>query len=237
MDIEQSIIQFILKLLAYGGSGALVAYGLFKFLGKKWIENKFQKSLEDHKHKHDKEIQRLKCEIDSQLSRVTKIHEKEFEVLPQAWVKLDILLDSIRHFLLETHNILKLDKMSDSELEDFLSKSDLNDSAKQNIRNEDKENRKIWYFFAKSKKASDACLDFQDYIAKNAIFLSSDIKNKFEEAEITIRGVWAIREATEWSKERQKGMIEACNIITKKIPPITKEIEQLVQKRLCLDEA
>ena len=39
MDIEQSIIQFILKLRAYGGSGALVAYGLFKFLGKKWIEN------------------------------------------------------------------------------------------------------------------------------------------------------------------------------------------------------
>ena len=235
MDIEQSIIQFILKLLAYGGSGALVAYGLFKFLGKKWIENKFQKSLENHKHKHDEEIQRLKCEIDLQLSRVTKIHEKEFEVLPQAWVKLDNLSDLNRQFLRETYHIPELDQKPPSELEKFLSEHDCTESAKQRIcRAADKKSQ---YFHEKSKKFTDACLDFQDYIAKNAIFLSSDIKGKFKEAEITIRGVWAIREATENTQGRQEGIMKVCNIVTEKIPPIMDEIEQLVQKRLRFHEA
>lgn len=50
MDIEQVIIQFVGKLLAYGGAGALAAYGVFKFLGEKWIENKFAERLEQFKH-------------------------------------------------------------------------------------------------------------------------------------------------------------------------------------------
>lgn len=238
--MEEKIIE-LAGIVAIWLAKALVvvasAWGIFWFLGKKWIENKFQKSLEDHKHKHDEEIQRLKCEIDLQLSRVTKIHEKEFEVLPQAWVKLDTLLDLIRQFLRETYVIPKLNEMSNQELEDFLSKSDLENHSKHNIRNNDKKNRESWYFYEKSKKVTDACLDFQDYITKNAIFLSSDIKSKFKEAEITIRGVWAIRDATENSQQRQEGITKACDIVTKKIPSIMDDIEQLVQKRLHFHEA
>lgn len=213
------------------------AWGVFQFLGKKWIENKFQKSLQDHKHKHDEEIQRLKCEIDLQLSRVTKIHEKEFEVLPQAWVKLHTFLDLVCQFIRETHIIPELNEMSGPQLEDFLSKSDLENPAKQNIRSNGKKNRKSWYFDAKSKKAGDACLDFQDYITKNGIFLSSDIKTKFKEAEYTIRTAWATRNATEQSQDSCQGITDACKIVKKDIPPIMEEIEKLVQKRLCFHEA
>ena len=67
----------------------------FKLLASKWLENKFDKRLEDHKHKLENEREELKFKINSLLNRVTKIHEKEFEVLPIAWEKLDKLFDSV----------------------------------------------------------------------------------------------------------------------------------------------
>ena len=127
-------VEQMLKFLGELGVIVGIAFLFFRFLGKRWIENKFQKSLEDHKHKHDEEIQRLKCEIDLQLSRITKIHEKEFEVLPQAWTKLDNLLDLVRQFIRETHSIPNLNNKSSQELEEFLSKQDLSEDAKQNVR-------------------------------------------------------------------------------------------------------
>jgi hypothetical protein len=66
---------------------------------------------------------------------------------------------------------------------------------------------------------------------------SAEIPVTSSEAEMTIREAWAVRNVAEQSQERQKGITEACNIVTKKIPPIMKEIEQLVQKRLCFNEA
>jgi len=105
--MDDTILRFIGKAaLCLGGFAAIAAFawGIFRFFGEKWIENKFHKSLEDHRHKHDEEIARLKCEIDSQLSRVTKMHEKELEVLPEAWKRLVDLLDSVIEFLRETHS-------------------------------------------------------------------------------------------------------------------------------------
>ncbi|MBL4652322.1 MAG: hypothetical protein JKY53_05580 [Flavobacteriales bacterium] len=49
------------------------AYALFRFLSKKWIENKFSKSLEKFKHRQDIEINRLQLEIDTTLSGTLKI--------------------------------------------------------------------------------------------------------------------------------------------------------------------
>jgi len=210
------------------------AWGIWLFLGKKWIENKFQKSIEDHKHKHDEEIQRLKCEIDLQLSRVTKIHEKEFEVLPQAWEKLNNLLDLVRQFIRETYAI-SLDQYSASDLEKFLSKRELTKEEKQTIRASADKNS--CYFEVLSEKTSKASWDFQGYIDNNAIFLSPDIKSKFKEAEKTIRTAWAFRNTAGNSQEWREGITEACHITQKDIPPIMKEIEELVQKRLRFHEA
>jgi len=170
-----------------------------------------------------------------QLSRVTKIHEKEFEVLPQAWTKLDNLLDLVRQFIRETHSIPDLNNKSSQELEEFLSKQELSEDAKQNVRKHN--DKKLWYFHEKSEKVGNACLDFQDYITKNAIFLSSDLKSEFKKAEETIRTAWAIRNTAEESKDRNKGITEACQIIQEEITPIMEQIEELVQKRLLFLEA
>jgi hypothetical protein len=203
-----------------GGIGAFL-YLTFQFFVKKSLETWF-----------DKRLKKFEYKLNSLFNRVTKIHEKEFEVLPQAWAKLNILLDLICKFSTETPYIPELNQKNPSELEKFLSEHDLAEDAKQRICSAvDKKNQ---YFYENSKKAADACLDFQDYIAKNAIFLTSDIKDKFKEAEFTIRTVWAIIKN---SQGCQESITKAYDIVTEKIPSIMKEIEKLVQKRLHFYEA
>ena len=85
--METAILQFIGKVIAYGGGAAAVAHALFTFLGKKWIE-----------HKLNKELEQVRYRINTLFSRVTKIHEKEFEVLPEAWYKMQDALGRISHF-------------------------------------------------------------------------------------------------------------------------------------------
>jgi len=76
-------------MLAFGGGSAVIAYVVFQYIGKKWIENKFAERLDLLRHQHALELQRLRVEIDALLSGAIKLQEKEFLVLPDAWAKLD----------------------------------------------------------------------------------------------------------------------------------------------------
>lgn len=87
--MSEQILLFLGKIVAIGGPAAVIAFLLFRYLGKSWIESKFSERLEQFKHQQALEIQRLRIEIDSTLSGVLKIQEKEFETLPEAWGKLD----------------------------------------------------------------------------------------------------------------------------------------------------
>jgi hydrogenase maturation factor HypF (carbamoyltransferase family) len=219
----EEVFEFLGKIVAYGGGTVAIAYLTFTFLGKKTVETWFAKRLK-----------KFEYDLNALLNRVTKIHEKEFEVLPQAWEKLHDLLDSVNQFLRETHSI-SLKEKSASELESFLAKQDLTEKEKNTIR--EHKDKNFCYFHILSEKTAKDSWDFQGYIDKNAIFLSPDIESKFREAEETVRTAWAIRNTAGISDNRRHEIIEACRIIQNKIPPIMKEIEDLVKKRLRFYEA
>jgi hypothetical protein len=82
------VIRTILQMLAVGGGATVLAYGAFVWLGQRWLEQQFAKDLERFRHEQAKEIEHVRHEINSLFSRVSKIHEREFEVLPAAWQKL-----------------------------------------------------------------------------------------------------------------------------------------------------
>ena len=84
-----AVFRLVGEVVAYGGGAAAVAYLVFQFLGKSWIESKLAQRLEQHKHQQALEIQRLRVEIDAMLSGALKLQEREFATLPEAWAKLD----------------------------------------------------------------------------------------------------------------------------------------------------
>ena len=57
--MEEQIYNFLIKLLAYGGGSAAIAYLLFQHLGKSWLDNKFAQRLDELRHQQNIEVQRL----------------------------------------------------------------------------------------------------------------------------------------------------------------------------------
>ena len=85
---SENIYKFIVEVILAGGGGALVAYGIFTYFGRSWLDNKFSKGLENFKHQQNLQMEQYRFEINSLFNRISKIHEKEFEVLPELWFKL-----------------------------------------------------------------------------------------------------------------------------------------------------
>jgi hypothetical protein len=66
-----------------------IAYQMFKHLGSKWLDEKFETRLQKLKHDQEKEMANMQFEISKMFDRATKLHQAEFEVLPKVWDKLN----------------------------------------------------------------------------------------------------------------------------------------------------
>jgi len=128
--MNETIINFFTKMLVYGGGGAVIAYLIFQYLGTKWIENKFAERLDELKHQHALELQRLRIEIDSLLSGSLKLQELEFEFLPDAWQKLDEAHGLVSWLVSPMQEYPDLDRMNTQQLEEFLETTELSPSQK-----------------------------------------------------------------------------------------------------------
>lgn len=231
--MEQTIVIFIGKAVAYGFCGASAAYAIFRFLGKKWIENKFAERLETYKNKLQKELENTRYEINALFSRVTKIHEKEFEVLPEAWHKMHNALGSASQFVSYTRDYPDLNHMNSQALEEFLEKSPLHRFEKQELlQASDKisyyEKIKFWYDL---REVEEAFRDFHNYIIKNKIFLTPDLQERFTEIDNVMGSAILERKVGHEAKDREM-WVSAYEKIEKEVNPIIDVIEKLVQSRL-----
>jgi hypothetical protein len=87
--------QTATDVLALVGGGVAVvagtvalAYWLFKLFSEKWLTAKFDERLAAYKHHQQKELEQLRYTINSLMDRTIKLHQREFEILPEAWAKL-----------------------------------------------------------------------------------------------------------------------------------------------------
>jgi len=231
--MKQAILQFIGEVVAYGSAGGLVAYAIFTFLGKKWIESKFAERLETYKHKLDAELERTRYEINSLFSRVSKIREKEFEVLPEAWDKMHVALGRIADLVSLYHEYPDLNKMSRPALQEFLESSRLREFEKKELlETVDKMSYYVdkifWHDLGDVNKAFS---DFHNFILKNKIFLSLDLKEQFTKIDnIALSAIVQRKVGQEINDRKMWG--EAYMKTEKEIKPILEVVEKLVQNRL-----
>jgi hypothetical protein len=231
--MEQSILEFIVKIAAYGGGAAVIAYWVFTFLGKKWIEAKFADSLERSRHEHAKEIEHLRFEINSLLNRVTKLHQKEFEVVPEAWSKLNDALFRLRGFVSFFKQFPDLNQMTPEQLSDFLQKSPFSTWECEDLKNSGDLNKRyqqliFWHELADVRKLYG---EYHEYIQKNRIFMSIDLCEPFTKIDSIM---WDTL-VTRWTRqeiEDPKLWVEASRKMRGEVEPLLHEIERLVQQRL-----
>ncbi len=233
MITAEDVWKFLLQMLAYGGGAAAVAYLLFQYLGKTWIENKFAQRLDQLRHQQAMELQRLRVEIDSLLSGAIKLQEKEFSVLPEAWVKLDEAHGLVAWLVAPMQQYVDVDRMNSVQLEEFLARTEFTDSQKDEVRSSREKNRTyqeitFWYRLHKVRKAFG---ELQTFVARNGIFLSPELKDKFAKmAEILWSAIVSKEvgyEAKDWKMQS-----EGWKKIKEETEPLYKSIEADIQARL-----
>ncbi len=231
--MEQALLEFLGKVIAYGGGGAVVAFLIFRFLGQKWIESKFQERLDLLKHEHAKEIERLRLEINTLLSRVTKLHEREFTVVPEAWARLQEALWRLQVFVSVFQSYPDVERMPADRLEEFLESSKLLNSEKVQIR-ESREKNKTYQkiiFWHELREVRSLYSDFHRYLEKNCLFMPPDLRKAFSEIDDKMWDALQKREIGNQIDDFPK-WVEASRQMRDEISPGLKKLEETVQKKL-----
>jgi len=187
MDIDQ-ILKFLGQVVAYGGGGGAIAYLLFQYLGKNWIENKFSQRLEQLRHDQALELQKLRVEIDALLSGAIKLQEKEFEVLPQAWEKLYEAHDLVSWLVSPMQQYADVDRMNEKQLDEFLDGTEFTNTQKDEVKTSHTKGKTYQeiLFWHRLHKVKGVFGDLQKYVARNGIFFEPELKEKLSEISETL---------------------------------------------------
>lgn len=233
MGTVDIVLKWIGEAVIYGGGAVAIAFLTFKFLGQKWIENKFQERLDQLKHEQAKELQRLRIEIDSLVSGRLKLQQKEFDLLPEAWGKLDLAYGQVTALVSPFQQLANLDTLTPVQLEEFLESTQLLPSQKQEVRVA-REKMKTYDEIKMRYRLRDVKLaisEFHNFIARNGIFFPKTLKdnlNKISEL------LWAALTSKEVGMEAKdyKMQREGWDQIQKDARPIYVAVEQEIQARL-----
>jgi hypothetical protein len=221
------------QLITLAGGGAVVAYGLFRYLGSKWIENKFAERLEQLRHTQALELQRLRVEIDSLLSGAIKLQDKEFQTLPEAWVKLDEAFGQVSHLTAPFQQYPDLDRLNNAQLEEFLSGTTFTTTQKGEIRNAEKKTNKYQelIFRYRLSDVRKSIADLHNYVERNSIFMPPDLKKHFEKV---TNDLWSAMVSKEVGHDVQdwKMQGEGWDKVKKEVEPLRKNIEEMIYARL-----
>jgi hypothetical protein len=227
------VTKFVLQMIAYGGGSAAVAYLLFQWLGKTWIENKFAQRLDQLRHHQALELQRLRVEIDAMLSGALKLQEKEFAVLPEAWAKLDEAHGLVSWLVAPFQQYLDLSRMNSNQLDEFLDGIDFSVSQKKEIRTAHDKSKAYQdiVFWHRLHRVKNAFSDLQTYVARNGIFLPPELESKFK---VIAEMLWSAviskevgHEAKDWKMQR-----EGWDKIKAEAEPLYLDIKTHIQQRL-----
>ena len=227
------IFIFLGKLITIGGGLVGMAYLFFRFLGSKWIDSKFAKSLEEYKALQAKDLEETKSKISLLLSRKLKLHDKEFEVLPEVWGKLNDAKVALEQCVIAFREMPDLNRMDQDHLKRFFERSELSDDEVIAI-NESSDKNKEYSRILEWKdivRANKHFIDFHNYLQRVRIFLSPDIKEKFDKIDDHIWGAWVSKKVSRGSNNLELE-IKAYETVQNSIKPLMKEIEELVQSKL-----
>jgi hypothetical protein len=215
------------------GAGAVVAFAfqMFKRYGEKWLDARFDERLQNLRHAQEKEIQTLGFKVSTLLDRATKLHQREFEVLPEAWARLSDAYWKATALVAFLKAQANLNDMGERQREAVIENSRLQDWQKDEVRSAADVSRKYnefnaWYMLADAKKA---CTDSSRYLGVQGIFVEPELRKKLDRLNQLIWNAltedesnkqWEMRERTQASMLRDEG------------GPLREELEAAIHHRI-----
>ncbi|HYL48365.1 MAG TPA: hypothetical protein VET84_03295 [Stellaceae bacterium] len=158
-------------------------WGISKLFFDKWLSNRFGQQLEAFKSLQQQELVKLQLQLNTMFDRNIKLHQREFDVLPDAWSRVNDAYNQTHAIALGYSMTPDLNKWEPERLEAYIADSFLDDFQKKELRAAPDKTK---YFtraqdFHALGKAWNSCWNFRDYLSKNAIFIQDDLKRQFKE--------------------------------------------------------
>jgi len=169
MTPYETITQLIGNAVIYAGGSVAIAYALFVFLGKRWIDSRFAKEIEKYKNEQDSELEKLKLKINTMFNKVLKTQEKEYDILPNLWCKLQKLRTELNRAVISFRSLPDLDRYDKESLDKFIEQEKIPEAVAANLRNKtNKINVYSGYLDIKQmREAYKAFNDFHEYYEGN----------------------------------------------------------------------
>jgi hypothetical protein len=226
-DILNEFLKLIGGVAAIGAASSAFAYAMFRLFTTKWIETRFSERLEAFKHQQNQEIEHLRFRINTMMDWNVKLHQREFDILPETWSLLNEAFYTIGPIALGFQQYPNLDEMSADRLEEFLEKSLF--TAVQKTELKSAFNKNNYYRSVKMVNDLNTAIDsynqFHLLLAKNAIFVVEPIKTAFLALDQMLKE--AIIERQVQPQQFDKGVI-----LNDKGKQLLKALEQGIQGRL-----
>lgn len=228
------IVNWLLGVIGVGGGGAAIVYFAFKFLATKWLDSKFAERLEAYKHQQQKELEQLRFQINALFDRVTKLHQREFQVLPEAWGLLFDAFLEMKAFVSSFQTYPDLDRMNPAQFVEFVEACPLAAWEKDELKSLPSGNKTKYYqehiFWHQSNTAGKASNDCHAFLRKNGIFIERTLKERFQKIDQLVREAIVLRKGIQqYGVPDQWKKIEA---LSRDGDTLLDELEDLVQGRL-----
>ena len=238
------VFGFLLKVLVAGGGLVLIVYQAFKHLSVKWLDSKFDERLQSFRYKQGKEIEELRLKIATMLDRTVKLNQREYDVLPEAWSKINEAYWATGSLVAPTRHYPDFGQLNATEQDDLINRCNLPEVDKQKIQETSDPQEKTniyresldWMDLIKAEEKSRESAIF---LAKNGIFISNHINEKFDKLKTLI---WRTLIEKRINNENRKGptmehMYEESHKFIRDGDKQLKILERLVHDRLWFAES
>lgn len=234
--MEQKIGAFVFELIAFGGGSAAIAFLIFRTLGDRWLDNKFRERLKLVEHGYAVELSKFKQRLETAADGLNRIHQKEFEVLPEAWGLLDEAMNTLKWVVSPMQSYTNVSRMNDEDWVEFVEGcSEFGSLDKRYLRGVPDRNRQQefnrLYDAHKICLAENAIRDFQKYTARHSIFLPEDLRVQFDAMRNLL---WSAsvsksvgREAEDWEIQ-----VKGWEKLEEQAEPLFAKIRTAIQDRI-----
>lgn len=157
---------------------ASAIFGISQFLGKQWIETKFAESIAQTGREHKAVVAKLKLEVEA-LRAAKKLQDLDFAALPGTWECLEKAYNGTKALLKFGEYKIDVERLTAAELgemtstmEWFQSEINMVKSLDGYLRQEEFDNIRFRY---QLQRVKGVCLEFNDFVAANAICYSAEM--------------------------------------------------------------
>lgn len=237
-NVIGAVLTWIGAFVVAGGGLAAIVFWIFKLLSEKWLSAKFEERLAAYRHAQQRELERLKFEINALMDRTVKLHQKEFDVLPEAWGRLTDAHGVTVSITATIQQYPDVDRMNEDQLDEFLENSSLLKWQKAELKNAHDKNKYYMKAIAwkNINKAQESCQEFHVYLLKNGIFIPEPMKAKFAELDQIIFSALVEHEVNQQDIGGPR-LREELKTLLGKGAELLKSLEADVQGRLWKSEA